>query len=228
MTSKNSKTVKNTANTSKTVANTSKTAKAVDTAKAESLDDIINNIDNEVKKLATFILSDIKSLLPQKTINKEKVIATYKETIAKAKEVLIASDADNASDIYTETVTKAKLDRDNALNCGNLWQAVASEYEIDKDFLLKCGFKELSDKENSNKFNCLITSLFNIVKYAHSTKNKLEDCKKTYESIGQDKLCRVFKHGVYGAKKTFNAVKGKEGLNSKIDFIDTLYTLLTK
>ena len=217
-------------NISKTAKNISKAVdtKAVDTKAVESLDDVINNIDNEVKKLSLIVLSEIKALLPQKKLDVNKINEEYKKTIAKAKEILISSEDDNASDIYTETVTKAKLDRDNALNSASLWQAIASEYEVDKDFLSKAGFKELSDKENSNKFNTLITSIFNVVKYAHSTKNKLQACKECYEAIGSDKLCKVFKHGCYGAKKTFNAVKGKEGINNKIEFIDTLYALLTK
>ena len=135
---------------------------------------------------------------------------------------------DNDTEKFIIAVDTAKAAKNKALNSNNLWQAVASDYEIDKDFLVKAGFTTLTDKENSNKFNALITSVFNIVKYNHSTKNKLQACKDCYADIGSDKLCKVFKHGCYGAKKTFNAVKGKEGLNNKIDFIDSLYNILTK
>ena len=192
---------------------------------ATNIDTIVNEIDNSIEQLCKAVLKEIKGLLPQNTVDLKKVNIDYEASLAKAKDAFLKN---NDTEAFIASVEKAKHDRAAALNVGNLWGAVAKDYEIDKDFLVKAGFKELADKANSNKFNALITGIFNIVKYSHSIKYKLEECKKTYEEIGDRRLCLVFKHGCYGAKKTFNAVKGKEGLNSKVPIIDSLYDLLTK
>lgn len=190
-----------------------------------NIDSVVNEIDNAVKKLSELVLVEVKGLLPQANVDVENVNKNYEKGINAAKAAFIK---DSDTEAFIASVEKVKAARDAALNSGNLWACPAKDYEIDKDFLSKAGFTALADKECCNKYNTLITSIFNIIKYTHSIKYKLNECKTAYEQIGQTRLCRVFKHGAYGAKKTFNAVKGKEGLNSKVPLIDTLYELLTK